>query len=114
MRRSDVPTRYNAVDILERNLAARAEKVALVSPGRELTFAEVMESRAIRGLCVEPNPRLHPLSECHLAMNKLDNVNLIKGAVAGHVFDIIEGWKSVLDQECLDVVIGCSGFHISH
>ena len=41
MGRSDMPTRYNAVDILEHNLSTRADTIALVSPDRVLTFAEV-------------------------------------------------------------------------
>jgi len=38
---ADLPLRYNAVDILERNLAERADKVALASDARTLTFAEM-------------------------------------------------------------------------
>ncbi|MEO8084880.1 MAG: AMP-binding protein, partial [Ardenticatenales bacterium] len=38
LRAADLPERYNAVDILERNLAVRANKVALVSDTRSLTF----------------------------------------------------------------------------
>jgi benzoate-CoA ligase family protein len=38
---ADVPLHYNAVDILERNLGARADKVALYSPDRTLTFRQV-------------------------------------------------------------------------
>jgi benzoate-CoA ligase family protein len=38
---AELPLRYNAVDILERNLAGRADKVALVSEARTMTFAEV-------------------------------------------------------------------------
>jgi benzoate-CoA ligase family protein len=41
MRAADLPLYYNAVDILERNLAVRANKVALYSPERNLTFQEV-------------------------------------------------------------------------
>lgn len=40
-RASDLPLYYNAVDILEHNLADRADKVALYSIYRELTFREV-------------------------------------------------------------------------
>jgi benzoate-CoA ligase family protein len=40
-RTADVPLHYNAVDILERNLAARSDKVAIHSTDRTLTFAEV-------------------------------------------------------------------------
>ena len=43
--------------------------------------AEVMRSRAIKGLCVEPNPHLHRLAEYHVAENALTNVHLVKGAV---------------------------------
>lgn len=38
LRAADLPERYNAVDILERNLGPRADKTALVSDGRSLTF----------------------------------------------------------------------------
>jgi benzoate-CoA ligase family protein len=38
---SEVPLHYNAVDILERNLAERADKAALYSPERALTFRQV-------------------------------------------------------------------------
>ena len=41
MQASDLPLYYNAVDILERNLAERADKVALYSNERYMTFAEV-------------------------------------------------------------------------
>lgn len=41
MRAADLPLYYNAVDILERNLAQRANKVALLSYERELTFQQV-------------------------------------------------------------------------
>ncbi len=37
---ADLPARYNAIDVLERNLPERADKVALVSEARTLTFAE--------------------------------------------------------------------------
>jgi benzoate-CoA ligase family protein len=40
MRAADLPLEYNAVDILEHNLPARAGKVALVSNERSLTFGE--------------------------------------------------------------------------
>ncbi len=38
---ANVPLYYNAVDILERNLGARADKVALYSPARTMTFRQV-------------------------------------------------------------------------
>ncbi len=38
---SDVPLHYNAVDILERNLGARADKVALYCEDRTMTFRQV-------------------------------------------------------------------------
>src|SRR3954471_22656587 len=41
MNTSAVPQYYNAIDILERNLPARAGKVALFSAERELTFGQV-------------------------------------------------------------------------
>jgi benzoate-CoA ligase family protein len=40
-RASELPERYNAVEILERNLENRADKVALLTADREVTFAEV-------------------------------------------------------------------------
>ena len=43
MKASDLPLYYNAVDILERNLATRADKVALLSAERELTFKQVSD-----------------------------------------------------------------------
>ena len=43
MRAADLPLYYNAVDILERNLPARANKVALLSQEREMTFQEVAQ-----------------------------------------------------------------------
>lgn len=41
MRASDIPTYYNAVDILERNLPERADKLALFSRERNMTFGQV-------------------------------------------------------------------------
>lgn len=41
MKAADLPLRYNAVSILEHNLAARADKLALLTPERELTFQQV-------------------------------------------------------------------------
>lgn len=41
MKAVDLPLYYNAVNILERNLAERADKVALYSLEREMTFQEV-------------------------------------------------------------------------
>ncbi|MCC6224191.1 MAG: benzoate-CoA ligase family protein [Thermoleophilia bacterium] len=51
-RAADVPLAYNAVDVLERNLPARRERVALLSPERTMTFGEVAAeaSRAAGGL----------------------------------------------------------------
>ncbi len=43
MKASDLPLHYNAVDILEHNLAERADKVALYSLGREMTFRQIAE-----------------------------------------------------------------------
>ncbi|HMQ31932.1 MAG TPA: benzoate-CoA ligase family protein [Chloroflexaceae bacterium] len=42
-RGSDLPLYYNAVEILERNLGPRPDKVALVSDARALTFREVAD-----------------------------------------------------------------------
>ncbi len=41
MKASDLPLYYNVVDILERNLAQRASKPAIVSEPREMTFEQV-------------------------------------------------------------------------
>lgn len=41
MRGADLPLYYNAVEILERNLAARPDKLALIGDERSLSFAEV-------------------------------------------------------------------------
>jgi 4-hydroxybenzoate-CoA ligase/benzoate-CoA ligase len=43
MRISDLPEHYNCVDILEHNLARRADKVALYSAEREMTFRQVSQ-----------------------------------------------------------------------
>ncbi len=43
MRAADLPTFYNAVDIVERNLPVRADKTALLTPERTLTFSQVSE-----------------------------------------------------------------------
>ncbi len=43
MKASDIPQYYNAIDILERNLPARAAKTALYSRERSLTFLQVAE-----------------------------------------------------------------------
>ena len=43
LKATDLPLHYSAVDILERNLAERADKVALLSPERTLTFQEVSQ-----------------------------------------------------------------------
>lgn len=43
MKAADLPIRYNAVSILEHNLAARANKTALLTPDRELTFQQVSD-----------------------------------------------------------------------
>ncbi|MDX1663705.1 MAG: benzoate-CoA ligase family protein [Candidatus Promineifilaceae bacterium] len=43
MRASELPLYYNAVEILEHNLPKRAEKMALFSPSRNLTFQELSE-----------------------------------------------------------------------
>jgi len=43
MRAADLPLYYNAVEILERNLPERADKVALYSLEREMSFQEVAD-----------------------------------------------------------------------
>jgi benzoate-CoA ligase family protein len=43
MRASDLPLYYNAVDILERNLAARSDKVAVYSDHGNYTFGQMSE-----------------------------------------------------------------------
>lgn len=43
MKASNLPLYYNAVDILERNLPIRADKLALLSAERELTFQQVAD-----------------------------------------------------------------------
>jgi FkbM family methyltransferase len=50
--------------------------------GYSVLIAEIMNSRSIKGLCVEPNPQLHAISEFHCAANGLNDVHLLKGAVA--------------------------------
>jgi benzoate-CoA ligase family protein len=59
LRAADLPLHYNAVEILEKNLSPRAGKVALLSPGRTLTFGEVAAEvnrvgNALRQLGVHP------------------------------------------------------------
>ncbi len=41
MKLDDLPLHYNAIDILEHNLVERADKVALYSLEREMTFRQV-------------------------------------------------------------------------
>jgi benzoate-CoA ligase family protein len=41
MKASDLPLFYNAVDLLDRNLATRSQKIALASRARSLSFEEV-------------------------------------------------------------------------
>ncbi len=43
MKAADLPSSYNAVNILEHNLASRSNKVALLTPERELTFRQVAD-----------------------------------------------------------------------
>src|SRR5690242_14267211 len=43
VRAASLPLLYNAVDILERNLAERADKVALYSDSRNMTFRQVSD-----------------------------------------------------------------------
>src|SRR2546428_13299601 len=43
MKIADLPLHYNCVDTLEHNLAQRADKVALYSVEREMTFGQVSQ-----------------------------------------------------------------------
>jgi len=43
MRASDLPLNYNAIDILEHNLPARARKEALFSPSRTMTYQDISD-----------------------------------------------------------------------
>lgn len=57
MKAADLPARYNAVNILEHNLANRSDKVALLTPERQLTFRQVADEvnqlgNALKGLDV--------------------------------------------------------------
>jgi benzoate-CoA ligase family protein len=59
MRAAELPLSYNACDILERNLAARAGQTALLSAERTLTFAQAAQEanqvgHALRRLGVRP------------------------------------------------------------
>jgi acyl-CoA synthetase (AMP-forming)/AMP-acid ligase II len=59
MKAADLPLHYNAVHVLEHNLETRADKPALLSDERELTFAEVSAEvnqvgHALKGLGVRP------------------------------------------------------------
>ena len=59
MRANDLPLYYNAVDILERNLPHRADKVAIYSDDGQLTFGEISAQvnqvgHALRELGVRP------------------------------------------------------------
>jgi benzoate-CoA ligase family protein len=63
MRAAELPVRYNAVEVLERNLPERAGEVALVSRERPCTFAEVAADvnrvgNALRRLDVRPGERV--------------------------------------------------------
>ncbi|MFQ5690004.1 MAG: benzoate-CoA ligase family protein [Gemmatimonadota bacterium] len=63
LRASDLPAHYNAVELLEWNLEGRAEKVALCSPSRELTFRQVCQEvnrlgNGLRALGVRPGDRV--------------------------------------------------------
>lgn len=59
MKAIDLPIAYNAIDILERNLVGRANNTALLTPEREMTFAQVSREvnqvgNALKGLDVRP------------------------------------------------------------
>lgn len=48
-----------------------------------ILVAEVAGSREVRGLSIEPNPRLVPRIESHLAANRLEHVHCVHGVAAG-------------------------------
>jgi len=48
-----------------------------------LLIADVVKSRSIKGLCIEPNPRLRTRIEFHLSANGLADVHYVGGVVAG-------------------------------
>jgi benzoate-CoA ligase family protein len=63
----DLPVHYNAVEILERNLPARRDRIALVGPDRQMTFGEVAVEvnrvgHALRRLGVRPREPVAILS----------------------------------------------------
>ncbi|MBM4422352.1 MAG: benzoate-CoA ligase family protein [Chloroflexi bacterium] len=67
MKATDLPLYYNAIDILERNLAGRANKTAIFSAEREMTFGQVAAeanqvANALRRLDVRPGERVGILS----------------------------------------------------
>ena len=67
LKAADIPRFYNAVNILEHNLAERAHKTALSSAEREMTFAEVSYEvnrvgRALQRLSVRPGEMVGLLS----------------------------------------------------
>ena len=58
-RSTELPLRYNAVEILTHNLRERPHEVALLTPDRELTFRQVSDEvsrvgHALRALGVRP------------------------------------------------------------
>ena len=54
LRASDLPLRYNGVEILERNLPRLSDRVALYSDERDLTFGDIAEE-----VCRVGNALLH-------------------------------------------------------
>lgn len=63
----DLPERYNAIELLERNLPERAGDVALLAPDRQMTFGEVADEvnrvgNALRGLGVRKGEAVAILS----------------------------------------------------
>ncbi len=63
MRAADLPARYNAADILDRNVPNRAKKTALSGPAGARSFAEVAEEanrvgNALRTLGLRPGDRV--------------------------------------------------------
>ncbi len=43
MKAADLPLLYNAIDILEHNLAERADKIAVYSPSRNMTYQQISD-----------------------------------------------------------------------
>ncbi len=71
MNASDLPLNYNAIDILERNLSTRPDKVALYSAEREMNFRQV---------CDEVNQAGHALKKLGVRMGETVAILSLDGA----------------------------------